>query len=106
MAYVSELLRLPETRGLKALFYPVLDSVASTNVNGVLRQQVYRLGAVDGASVPQGDISLTLVNGVNTTTTAKTFKDVRYIPVRFTSCSSPQSANNEIKVVLQGVVSI
>jgi hypothetical protein len=105
MSMLAQLLRLPATKGWKALYYPVDNTANDTGSNSSRqrnRQIVYQLGATD-TTENQGDIDITL--WTNTTSEdEKDLTDVNYIPVRFESCQIQQTPDNKVMVTLQGVV--
>jgi len=100
---LAQLMRLPETYGIKALYYPV-TATASGDTRRQTSQLIYQIGAVD-TTEPQGDISLTLWDG-STAATSKNLTHVRYIPCRFSNCTITQQPGNSIKVRLEGFWSI
>ena len=62
VALLAELLRLPQTKGWKALYYPVDNTATDVGSNSSRKrnsQIVYQLGETD-TSEDQGDIDLTL----------------------------------------------
>ena len=105
MSALTHLLRLPHTKGFKAIYYPVDNSAIDTGGNSSRarnKQIIYQLGMAD-TSAPQGDMNLTLWTGT-TSVASKDLTDVNYIPVRFESCSITQVPNNKINVTLSGVI--
>jgi hypothetical protein len=99
---IPELLRMPETVGFKAVFYPV-DKTATGLTLSRDSQLVFRAGTADASTVAQGDLNLTLWSGSGTAG-SKTLKDVKYLAVRFDSCRIIQTTTNMMKVSLAGVV--
>jgi hypothetical protein len=100
VALLAEILRLPETYGVKALYYPV-HITATPDDRRMSSQLVYQIGAADTTET-QGDISLTIWGGSSQLTT-QNLTDVRYISCRFESCSITQDPGSGIKVTLDGV---
>jgi hypothetical protein len=108
MSLIAELIRLPKTKGIKAIYYPVditANDVAPNTSNRKDRQLIYNLGTTDTVEA-QGDLNLTVWTGV-TTASSKTLKDIKYIPVRFKDCKMTQDATtNSIRIILTGVKTI
>jgi len=102
MGLLPEILRLPSTKGWKALYYAV-DNTASATVQNRNQQIVYQLGATD-TTESQGDINITLVTSSTTTADSKDLTDVNYIPVRFNSVSITQVPGNKVEVKMSGMV--
>lgn len=101
MSLISELIQLPETRGFKAIYYPVASNIRKRN-----SQIVYHLGSAD-TSEPQGDIDITLATteGDASGTSGYDLTDVNYIACRFESCDiSQEGGDNGITITLNGVV--
>jgi len=112
MGMLQHLLRLPHTKGFKAIYYPVDNAATDTGGNSSrLRNQqiVYQLGATDTVE-SQGDLAtvgsekVTLWTGTTSTNVGKDLTDVNYIPVRFESCKMNQTPDNMVRVTLSGVV--
>jgi hypothetical protein len=103
VSILAQIIRLPETYGLKAIYYPV-TATATGDIRKRDNQLITQMGAVDTTEA-QGDINLTLWNG-STSATGNDLTDVKYVPCRFSSCSITQEPNNMIKVRLEGVWSI
>lgn len=101
MALLSELQRLPQTSGWKALYYPV-DNTATPNEKRRDNQIVYQLGETD-TTESQGDINMTLWTGA-TSAASKDLTDVNYIPVRFESVKITQLIGNKVEIAMQAVV--
>lgn len=104
-AMLLSLLRLPHTRGFKAIFYPVdnsLSAVYDVTSRKLQSQAVYQLGLPDSTE-PQGDLNLTLWTG-STSASSKTLVNVNYVPVRFKTARMTQSPDNKIMVLLTGEV--
>lgn len=99
MAILPYLLRLPQTRGLKAIYYPVAGNFRQRS-----SQMVYQLGASD-VFAAQDDIDITLAASESTSSSGYDLTDVNYLVCRFESCAITQAANNAIKVTLSGVIS-
>jgi len=99
-ALIKELVALPRTKGLKALYYPVKTNSLQRNKPG---QILSRLGTAD-TTEPQGDISISLwgtseESGLDLT-------DVAYVGCRFSSCVIDQRPDTPILTIrLDGVVS-
>jgi len=65
MALLASILKLPQTKGFKAIYYPVDNTANDTSPNTSRqrnRQIVYQLGATD-TTESQGDIDMTLWTG-------------------------------------------
>lgn len=109
------LLKLPHTKGFKAIYYPVtnasINSGASTN-NERDKQLVYQLGISDSGSTEDseagiGDIDTAYYMKLWHNTAEDTTNDltkVNYMPIRFNSCQQIQGKSNKITIVLNGVV--
>lgn len=100
MKYLSALLNLPKTKGFKALYYPVIRG--ATTLHKADEQITTYLGRFDTVE-SQGDISLTVINGSNESTTTGDLTDVLYIPVRFNNCTITQDTSGGVEVQLTGV---
>lgn len=103
MSYISELVRLAETTGIKAIYYPV-DATATGDTRGMTSQILYQLGAVDTIE-PQTGISISLWNG-SAEATGKNLTNVKYVPCRIESVKFPQRGDNIIEAVISAVWSI
>lgn len=102
MALLPELLKLPHTKGIKVIYYPV-DITTSTSLSrGMASQATHAIGTAD-TTESQGDIDITLWTGT-TYASGKDLTDVNYIPIRFNSCAIKQDPNSFIKITLSGVV--
>jgi hypothetical protein len=104
MPYISELIRLPETQGFKAIYYPVMYGLIGTKVydREVQKNIINLLGTAD-TTQSQGDISISVWNGTAEQTSCN-LTHVKYIACRFESCQIPDSPKNIIKIVLTGSV--
>ena len=100
MKYLAGLLRLPKTKGFKAIYYPVLASATTVRKNN--QQMTFYLGRTDTGE-SQGDLNLTLANTNTTTVSSQNLTHVKYIPVKFNSCKMTQEPNQGIRVTLEGV---
>ena len=100
MKYLAGLLRLPKTKGFKAIYYPVLASATTVRKNN--QQMTFYLGRTDTGE-SQGDIDITVANAETTTVAERNLTHIKYIPVRFRSCSMTQEPGQRIKVTLEGV---
>jgi hypothetical protein len=103
MSYIYELVRLAETKGIKAIYYPV-DTSATGDTRGMANQILYQLGTAD-TTEPQTSISISLWNG-SAEATGKNLTNVKYIPCRIESVKFPQRGDNIIEVVITAVWSI
>jgi len=109
VSLLSPILKLTQTKGFKAIYYPVDNTATDTGGNssrGRDKQIVYQLGAAD-TTESQGDIAssnlVTLWTGISSGT-GKDLTDVNYIPVRFKSIKISQTPDNNIQITLSGVV--
>ena len=105
MGILAQILRLPQTKGWKAIYYPVdntADDTGSNSTRSRNQQIVYQLGATD-TTESQGDINITLWTNT-TSASGKDLTDVNYVPVRFESAKIAQTPNNQVRVTLSGVV--
>jgi hypothetical protein len=66
------------------------------------QQITFYLGRTD-TSETQGDIDITLATDETTTADQKDLTDIKYIPVRFKSCTINQEPGNTISITLDGV---
>lgn len=104
MALVPYVLQIPETQGIKALYYPV-KTTAAGDTRAMASQITSILGAVD-TTEPQGDISISLWDGA-AEATGLNLTNVKYIPCRFETCSITQRpTSTAIVVTLEGVWTI
>jgi len=101
MSYLASLIKLPETSGFKAVYYPVKEG-ATPDDRRKDRQIVTLIGTADTIQTQTG-INLSLWDGADEDTT-NDLTDVRYIAVRFESCKINQTPKNSIEVELSGVI--
>lgn len=103
MSYIYEFVRLAETKGIKAIYYPV-DSSATGDTRGMTSQILYQLGTADTTEGQTG-ISISLWSG-SVEATGKNLTNVKYIPCRIESVKFPQRGDNIIEAVISAVWSI
>ncbi len=99
MSLLPSLLKLPQTRGLKAIYYPVAGDFRQRS-----SQLVYQLGS-NSVLAAQDDINITLASSETASSSGYDLTDVNYLLVRFTSCEMTQTPSSNIKVTLSGVIS-
>lgn len=105
MAILAELYKLVQTKGWKAIYYPVDNTATDVGSNTSRKrdsQIVYQMGATDTAE-SQGDIDITIWTGT-TSASSKDLTDVNYIPVRFESITLTQTSSNTVTVTMTGKV--
>ena len=102
MSLISEILRIPETVGWKALYYPV-DITATPDDRNMSSQLIYQIGSTDTVE-SQGDMDIALWTGA-ASVSSKDLTDVKYIPVYFKDCQITQEGDSSVlKITLNGVI--
>lgn len=106
MSLLDDIIRLPETRGWKAIYYPVDNTAVDSGANTTRKrnsQLIYWMGSADTSEL-QGDIDIDLWTG-STSVSGKDLTDVNYISVRFENASIKQDGDSSsIVVTLNGVI--
>lgn len=102
--YMRELIRLPKTLGVKALYYHVDRTATDSGANSTLdrdAQLITRLG-VEDTTEPQGDITFSLWTG-QAYASGKDLTDVKYVSCRFESVVPTQTASDTLQIQITGV---
>lgn len=102
MALIASLRKLPQTRGLKAMYYPV-DNAATGDTREIESQLIKQLGSADAGGTGQGDLDLTLWDG-SASASSKDLTDVNYLACRFENCKFSQTPDRMIQITLTGVI--
>ena len=99
MGVLAHLVRLPKTRGFKAIYYPVNGNYRNRN-----KQMIWELGTPD-TTESQGDINISLATSETASSNGFDLTNVNYIAVRFKDCKITQdSGSSAIVVKLSGVI--
>lgn len=102
MSLLAEILRIPETEGWKALYYPVSADYTANDRNKE-EQMIYTLGSRDTTEA-QGDISISIWTGAGESS-GQNLTDVKYLSAMFETCSMRQEGNSStIRITLNGVL--
>jgi hypothetical protein len=101
--WLAQLINLPKTKGVKAIYYPVYRGILSALDSRMYQRQLINWVGASDLSQNQGDINLTLWDGTEDDN-GYDLTDVNYIGVRFTNCKMQQVPDSTIiKVTLTGV---
>jgi len=104
MSLLKEIIRINKTLGLKAIYYPIKETLVGTDDRNRASQMIWQLGAVDTIE-PQGDITISLWDGEKIVS-SQNLTHVRYLSTKIESFRLEQTPDNLLTLTLTGVITI